>query len=147
MYSLYCLLAVAAGTLIPLQAGLNAQLRLRLDNPFYATLASVAVSLVSMGLFCLIARVPVPAWAAAAQTPWWVWTGGLVGVVYLFMVLMLAPKLGATVLIASIIGGQMLISLVLDQWGLIGFPVHPVSLGRIAGIVLLFAGVALIQRS
>lgn len=146
MYIWYCVLAIIAGTLIPLQAGLNAQLRFRLDSPYYATLVSITVSLVAIGLYCLAARPPLPVLAQAAQSPWWVWAGGIVGVVYIFMVLLLAPKLGATALIASIIGGQMLCSLLLDQYGLIGFAQHPINLGRAAGILLLFAGVVLIQK-
>ena len=146
MYIWYCLLAVLAGTLIPLQAGLNAQLRFRLESPYYATLVSITVGLAAIGMFCLIARPPLPGLAQVAQSPWWVWTGGIVGVVYIVMVLLLAPKLGATALIASIIGGQMFCSLLLDQYGLIGFAQHPINLGRLAGILLLLAGVALIQR-
>lgn len=147
MYFWFCVLAVLAGTLVPLQAGLNAQLRLRLDSPHYATLVSVLVSLLGITVFCLIARLPVPSPVLVARVPWWVWTGGIVGVVYVFMVLVLAPKLGATALIASIIGGQVLCSVILDHWGLIGFSQHPVSVGRALGIVLLFGGVILIQRS
>ena len=146
MYSWFCLLSILAGTLIPLQAGLNAQLRFRLDSPYYATFVSVTVSLAAIGLFCLAARVPLPGLAQVTQTPWWVWSGGIVGVIYIFMVLLLAPKLGATALIASIIGGQLLCSLVLDQWGLIGFTHHPINAGRCLGLLLLFAGVVLIQK-
>ena len=40
----------------------------------------------------------------------------------------------------------MLISLVLDQYGLIGFPVRPINGWRVLGAVLLVAGVALIRR-
>jgi transporter family-2 protein len=147
MYFWFCVLAVLAGTLVPLQAGLNAQLRLRLDSPHYATLVSVVVSLLGITLFCLVARLPMPNPLLVARVPWWVWTGGIVGVVYVFMVLILAPKLGATALIASIIGGQVLCSVVLDHWGLIGFSQHPLNAGRLVGIALLFGGVILIQRS
>ena len=62
------------------------------------------------------------------------------------MVMVLAHKLGATVLIACIIAGQLICSLPLDQFGLIGFAQHPLNAGRIAGVILLFAGVVLIQK-
>lgn len=68
------------------------------------------------------------------------------GVVYVFLVLLLAHKLGATALIASVIAGQMICSLILDQFGLIGFAQHQLNPGRIVGIVLLISGVALIQK-
>ncbi len=146
MFYVNCLLAVFAGTLLPLQAGVNSRLREFLSSPFYATWISVAVSLVAVTAYCLIARLTMPTVATLSALPPWVWTGGLIGVVYVFMVLLLAHKLGATALIASVIAGQMICSLILDQFGLIGFAQHPLNPGRIAGIVLLIAGVALIQK-
>ena len=144
MYVWLCVLAVFAGTLIPMQFALNSQLKMRLDNPYYATLASILVSAIFLICVCLVIRNPLPNLALA--TPWWVWTGGFVGAVYLFISMILAPKLGATALVASIIGGQMLCSLILDHFGLIGFAQHSLNAGRIAGVVLLAAGVFLIQK-
>ena len=39
----------------------------------------------------------------------------------------------------------MLASLVIDQYGLIGFPEHPITLFRVLGAALLVAGVVLIR--
>jgi transporter family-2 protein len=141
----HCIAAIAAGTLIPLQAGINAALRAQIGSPYYATLISVIVSSIAIALVCAATQSPIPN-LSFSQSPWWVWIGGIVGVVYIFMVLVLAPKLGATALVASIIAGQLLCSLVLDQFGLIGFTQHSVSAGRIVGVFLLFAGVVLIQK-
>lgn len=146
MFYLNCLLAAFAGTLIPLQAGINSKLREYLSSPYYATLVSVAVSTFSVLIFCLAARLPLPNSAMISAVPPWAWTGGIVGVVYVFMVLLLAHKLGATALIACVIAGQLICSLMLDQFGLIGFAQHPLNPGRMIGIVLLIAGVALIQK-
>jgi bacterial/archaeal transporter family-2 protein len=146
MFYINCLLAVLAGTLIPLQAGINSRLREYLSSPYYATMVSVAVSLLAVIVFCLATRLPLPSQSAISTVPPWAWTGGLVGVVYVFLVLLLAHKLGATALVAGVIAGQMICSLILDQFGLIGFAQHPLNPGRIAGIVLLIAGVALIQK-
>jgi len=146
MFYLNCLLAIIAGSLIPLQAGINSRLKEFLQSPYYATLASVAVSLIAVCLFCALTRQTPPAQAIVSSVPLWAWAGGIVGVVYIFMVLLLAHKLGATALIACIIGGQMICSLLLDQFGLIGFTQHPINAGRIAGVILLCAGIALIQK-
>jgi transporter family-2 protein len=142
-----CLLAVFAGMLIPLQAGINAQLRSHLNSPWYATLVSLLVSTICIGTFLLVIRAPMPLQATINQTNWWIWTGGTIGVVYVCIVLMMAPKLGATALVASIICGQLLISVVMDQFGLVGFKQHSLNAGRLAGLAMLIAGVYLIQRS
>jgi transporter family-2 protein len=147
MFTANFLLAIIAGTLIPLQAGINAKLKGFLSSPYYATIISVAVSLVAITAFCILTRQPVPSQSMLAAVPAWAWTGGIIGVVYIFMVMVLAHKLGATVLVSCIIGGQLICSLLLDQFGLIGFAHHPLNAGRIAGVILLFAGVVLIQKN
>jgi transporter family-2 protein len=47
---------------------------------------------------------------------------------------------------AAVVGGQMVASLLLDQYGLVGFPVHPVSVVRLLGAGLVIGGVVLVQR-
>jgi bacterial/archaeal transporter family-2 protein len=58
----------------------------------------------------------------------------------------LAPKLGAGTLVAAVVAGQMITSLLLDHYGLIGFPIHSLSPLRLMGAALVIAGVVLIQR-
>ena len=90
--------------------------------------------------------LPLPQMAKLSSAPWWVWMGGLCGANYIVIAILLAPRLGAATLIAVSVAGQMFVSLLLDHYGLIGYPVHPVSAWRIVGTGLLLVGVALIQR-
>jgi transporter family-2 protein len=140
------LLALAAGALLPVQAGINAQLRSVLGSPLAAALVSFLVGTAGLTLVALVLRVPVPLRAAWAASTWWEWIGGLVGAVYVLTTIILAPKLGAATLIAAVVAGQMIASLVLDQYGLVGFAPHPVSAVRLLGAGLVIAGVVLVQR-
>jgi transporter family-2 protein len=70
----------------------------------------------------------------------------LLGAAYVALTIVLAPRLGAATMIAAIVAGQMLMSLALDQYGLVGFPLHPITAARVVGALLVIAGVALIQR-
>ena len=45
------------------------------------------------------------------------------------------PKLGAAPMIGLIVGGQMLTSLFLDHFGLVGYPASPVTIWKILGIL------------
>jgi transporter family-2 protein len=56
-----------------------------------------------------------------------------------------APRLGAAALIGAVVAGQLTAALLIDQFGLVGFPVQLVSPGRVSGVVCLFAGVLLIR--
>ena len=143
---LFLLLALAVGVLLPVQAGLNAQLRSALGSPVAATLVSFLVGTVGLAAIAVLLRTPLPLGLGWAATTPWQWSGGLIGAVYVLAAIVLAPRLGAATLIAAVVAGQMVTSLVLDQYGLVGFPVHSLTLVRLLGAVLVIAGVILIQR-
>lgn len=143
---LFLLLALAAGVLLPVQAGLNAQLRSALGSPVAAALISFVVGTAGLASIALLLRTPLPLGRAWAVTTPWQWGGGLIGAAYVLAAVVLAPRLGAATLIAAVVAGQMLSSLVLDQYGLVGFPVHSLTPIRLIGAALMIAGVILIQR-
>ena len=143
---LFLLLALAAGVLLPVQAGLNAQLRSALGSPVAAALISFVVGTAGLTTIALLLRTPLPLGRAWAVTTPWQWAGGLIGAAYVLAAVVLAPRLGAATLIAAVVAGQMLSSLVLDQYGLVGFSVHSLTPIRLIGAVLVIAGVILIQR-
>ena len=49
-------------------------------------------------------------------------------------------------MVAATIAGQLSASVVLDQFGLLGLPKDPITVGKVIGVVLLAAGVYLIVR-
>jgi transporter family-2 protein len=57
----------------------------------------------------------------------------------------LLPRIGAATLIALVVAGQLLSSLLCDHFGWFGVPVHTLDAPRAAGALLLLAGVALIR--
>lgn len=139
------LLALAAGCCIPVQAGINAQLNLWTRSPVLAAAISFAVGTLALFGYALAARIPFPAPSHFAAAPWWVWVGGFLGAYFVFSTVVLAPKIGATSMLALILAGQMLASLVLDHFGWLGYPTQPISLLRILGALLIGAGVYLVR--
>lgn len=148
MSLLALLFALVAGALIALQFGVNAALRGALGgSAFFATFVSYAVGALT-SLVCLLAVRPAPpSWNRVAAVPWWAWTGGAVGVGYVTASILLAPKLGATRLIVLVVAGQLLASLLLDHFGLLGYPVRPFNAWRALGCVLLVAAVLIIKAN
>jgi bacterial/archaeal transporter family-2 protein len=139
-------IALAAGMLLPVQAGVNAQLRTFVGHPIAAATIQFLVATAALILILILMRAPMPQSSRLSSAPWWVWVGGLCGANYVVIAIFLAPRLGATTLLAVSVFGQTIVSLFLDHYGLIGFPEHPVSVWRIVGAVLLLAGMALVQR-
>ena len=72
--------------------------------------------------------------------------GGLLGASYVAVSALLAPRLGSATLLALIVGGQLLMSLLLDHYGWVGFATHAMNGWRLLGAALLVVGVVLIVR-
>lgn len=137
--------ALVAGAFLPLQAGINSQLRIYTGNSVIAAFISFVVGTIVLFGLALALRLHWPSSSGIAEAPWWVWIGGVLGAFFVYLTIVLADKLGAAVLISFIIAGQMAASLLLDQYGLIGYARHPITPGRLIGSVLLLAGVILIR--
>ena len=145
-FATLALLAVVAGVSFVLQASVNARLRTALDSPNWAALASHAGATVVMAAVVLLARHAWPSAAMLRAAPWWAWTGGLLGAVYVVIIILLLPRLGTAAVIALFVLGQMIASLAIDNAGWFGVPKHPVDFARVAGALMLVAGVVLIRR-
>jgi len=141
----YLLLAFAAGTVLPFQAGVNTQLAEWLHSPVRAAFVSFLVGTLVLLVAAAFAFKPLPSWGRLGAAPWWVWVGGALGAFYVAGSIVSAPKLGAATLIALVVAGQAVASVVVDHYGWVGFEAQQVSIGRIAGVVLLCAGVALVR--
>ncbi|MBM6442776.1 MULTISPECIES: DMT family transporter [Pseudomonas] len=141
------LLAVIAGAVVPFQSAINANLGRGLGHPLWATLASLLVSILVLLPIMLAMRVPLPSVAFISKSPLWMWAGGAFGVCFISLALVLLPKLGASGFMALALAGQVVASLVLDHFGWFGLVQRQVSLPRVLGVVMLIAGVVLIQFS
>jgi bacterial/archaeal transporter family-2 protein len=141
----YIVLAIAAGFCLPTQAGINSRLNIWAQSPVLAAAISFGVGTAALIVYAIILRVPLPAISSARQYPWWIWSGGFLGAFLVAATIVLAPRLGAASMIALVVSGQMLASVVLDHYGLIGYTVHPINAWRICGMLLLVGGVVLIR--
>lgn len=137
--------ALLAGAAVPFQAGANAMLGRLLGHPLWATLVSLAISVVLIIPVMLASRVPVPMVGALFKGPWWIWIGGVGGVIYITAALLLSPKVGAASFIVAVIAGQMATSLIIDHFGLMNFAQRPATLARVAGLLLIIAGLVVTQ--
>jgi transporter family-2 protein len=145
MAALYVLLALAAGALLPFQTGVNARLAHFVESPVRAALVSFVVGTIVLLVLSVAILKPLPSGSKLGGAPWWAWVGGVLGAFYVAVTVVSAPRVGAATLIAALVAGQMVASLVVDHFGWVGFPVHHVSAGRIGGLALLFAGVLLVR--
>jgi transporter family-2 protein len=138
-------MTVAAGVGLVLQQALNADLRVSLHSAAWAGFVSYLGGTLCMIVLILVMRDGIPGAADVARTPWFSWTGGLFGAIYIALAILLLQQLGAATFISLLVAGQMVGSLLFDHFGLFGIPQHPIDLTRLAGAALLIAGVVLIR--
>lgn len=143
-YFLY-LLALGAGVSVATQQVLNGSLRASLGSPAWAGLISYAGGLLTMIVAVMALGERTPSWKVMTEVPWWAWSGGLFGGIFILLSILLLPSLGAATLFALVIAGQVLAAVTLDHFGALGLTPHPVSTARLAGAVLLIAGVVLMR--
>lgn len=145
MTALLIALAVAGGFFLPVQAGVNAALRGHLQSPVQAALVSFLVGTLALLIYALIERQPWPSLEELGRVPPLLWTGGLMGAFFVAMTVILAPRLGAAVMIAYVIVGQLTASALIDHFGWLGYSVHELTWPRALGLVLLAVGAALVK--
>jgi transporter family-2 protein len=144
---LAAILALLAGVGLPTQAGINAQLGLWTRSSITAALISFTVGTLALSIAAIAMAPPLPHWSSAAALPWWIWSGGVMGAFFVAASTFIAPQLGATTMLALILAGQIVASLLFDHFGLLGYPLHPLNLQRSIGLLLLIAAVVLIRNS
>jgi len=143
MEALFVPLSLVAGGLLAVQAGANAQLSKATGSPFAATTIQV---IIAGTLLLLIAGASgtVLAFRHLPAVPWWHAIGGIATAVYVASTILLFPRLGAVVTVGLFIAGQMLASLALDTFGVLGVPRQPPQPVALLGALAVYAGAAAI---
>ena len=139
-------LAIAAGVSIVIQQALNANLRGALQSSAWSGFVSYVGGLAFRAMLAIALRDPIPAASLAARVPWWAWSGGLFGAIFIALGIFLMPQIGAATFLALLVTGQMLGSIAFDHFGWLGLTQHPVDAPRLIGVALLIGGVVMIRR-
>ncbi len=142
----FYLVSIIAGIAVAFQTGVNSQLRTDTGNPVLAALISFIIGTAALVVLYFAFFRQSPIFPADYKFEWWKFTGGLLGVLYVTAVVIAAPRIGAGNALAFIVGGQFVAAIIIDHYGWMQLPVTPISAARIIGIVLLLAGVYLIQK-
>lgn len=139
-------LAFTAGISIVIQQALNANLRTALDSAIWSGFTSYLVGLLCMAALVIALREPIPSAGVMSRIPWWAWSGGMFGAIFIAFAIYLVPVLGAATFISLLIAGQMIASITFDHFGWLGLAQRTIDLPRLIGAGLLIAGVVLIRR-
>lgn len=144
---IYIIFALAAGAGLAVQAGANTQLRTNVGDPFKVSLYSFIIGTIALAVIVFFNRNNPSTNGDLLQASWWHWTGGILGAIYVVAVIILAPKLGVFYLFGLLVVGQIIFSLLIDHFALLGFEHRPITSSKIIGLLFLIAGLFIIQNS
>lgn len=140
---------LAAGAVLPVQGAVNAQLRADVDAPItvgaFSFLVATATMAVVLAAVLALGRSGRPTATRLRGVPWWGWLGGACGATYVTSVFVLIPEIGVAPTVALTVAGQQIASVFVDRYGLLRLPRRSISRARLTGVVVLLAGVGLIQ--
>jgi bacterial/archaeal transporter family-2 protein len=146
MNIVYYLLSALAGIGVAIQTGVNSQLRHDTNNPIFTALISFTTGTIALLILYFGFFKTTPAFPVNYTFQWWKFIGGLMGVIYITVVVIAAPKIGAANALGFIVAGQFVAAIIIDHFGWMGMPVKTISLTRVAGVALLIVGAYLIQK-
>jgi len=138
-------LILIAGALQAWGPPMNNALKKGLENPWLSSLVSFLPIVAALSVVWLCLPKPLPSGASLSQMPWWAPLGGLIGSFAVVAGLIFVGEVGAGAFAGLTITANILMSLVIDKFGLFGMEVHALSAGRMVGAALMVAGIALIS--
>jgi transporter family-2 protein len=138
-------LILIAGALQAWGPPMNSALKKALVNPWLASLVSFLPIVAFLGVLVLCVPRPLPTANVVSQMPWWAPLGGLIGAFAVVAGLLFVGKVGAGTFAGLTITANILMSLVIDRFGLFGMSIHPLSFWRVVGAGLMMGGIALIS--
>jgi transporter family-2 protein len=137
---------LVAGALQAAGNSMNARLRIGLVNPWLAAAVSFSLIVFVFVTLFLVMPMPLPGLPDLEKMPWWAPLGGIAGAVAVFGGLVLVDKVGAGPFNGLLITANILTSLCIDQFGLLGMQTHAQGAPHWIGAALMVGGIALIAR-
>lgn len=134
-----------AGALQAWGPPMNNALKTALVNPWLSSLVSFLPIVAFLTVLWMCVPRPMPTAETLAHMPWWAPLGGLVGAFAVVAGLLFVGKVGAGTFAGLTITANILMSLLIDRFGLFGMATHALSAGRMVGAALMVGGIALIS--
>ncbi len=139
-------LAIFIGAVLPIQGALLSKLGPLLNHPIQATLVSYIGGAVACVLILAVSRSAYPSPGELVAIDWRLYTAGFLGAIFVSGMLYLMPVVGVANMLAAAIVGQLVASILIDHFGLLGGLRISISPSRIFGVLSLFIGLYFIQR-
>ncbi|NCX76797.1 MAG: DMT family transporter [Actinobacteria bacterium] len=134
------ILATVAGALVGVQRALNGQINEYSEDSYTTSLLNFITGTSFLVIFILLLTVlGKNELQTLPSGPWWIYTGGIIGVIYIAFTALIVQHLGVLTFTLYSVGGQLFGSLILDLY----LPSEGISVSwyLVTGIALTYVGV------
>lgn len=139
--SLLILVPILIGVGVSSQTAINSRLRYYAKSPYLASAISFFIGTIFLLILTyLTLHTLTISKSVFTNNPWWIWIGGFTGAFSLTVNILLFAKLGSKQAAVLPISGQILASIVIDQFGLFDSPITKLSLLKFIGLILVLLG-------
>jgi len=139
------LIAAGSGITMALQGTLNSALG-KVIGLLEATFVVHVVGLLFVSTLLFIFGLGKGDLGLFADSPWYTYLGGVLGVIIIYTVVRAIPPLGVAVATTAIILGQVFTAALVDHLGLFGMNKIPFTWHRVAGTILMAGGAWLLLK-
>jgi transporter family-2 protein len=106
-----------------------------LESVFYIHLGGTLAALIPLLFY---GGRNLPRWR---EVPWYALGAGVLGLVVIAGMSYMVPRVGVAPSVVLIVAGQLLVSVILDHYGLLGVHARSFDITRALGLLLVFVGV------
>lgn len=139
------ILTIFFGVAVAFQSAVNARLRSFVQSPLLTSLISFSIGTIALfSLTFMRGEGALLSFEALISLPFWTYAGGLLGLIYLTINIVLFKKIGGVQTAVLPIFGQLVMGALIDQFGLIYAPVNEMTLTKAFGLLLVVAGVVVV---
>lgn len=136
------LIGIVIGTGLSIQTAVNSQLRKFVISPYLASMISFVIGALFLTIISLLIGSPLGiSWELIENEPAWIWLGGVLGVIFLTVNILLFPKLGSVQTAIMPILGQIIMGMLIDNFGWFHSMRQAFDSYRLIGICLVLLGV------
>ena len=132
------LIGLAGGIAVGIQAPLSSMISQRLgilESVFIIHLGGALLVLIPLLMY---GGGKLGSWR---NVPWYALGAGAFGLVVIFSMSYMIPRIGVAPALIILLSGQLLIGSIMDHFGLLGAVQRPIDLMRVIGLAVVFLGV------
>ncbi len=135
---LIILIGLAGGVAVGLQSPLASMISQRLgifESVFIVHVGGAVIALLPLLFY---SGGKLSQWRSV---PWYALGAGIFGLIVISAISYMIPRVGIAASITTIVAGQLLVGILLDNFGLLGASVRALDVTRVVGMAVVLAGV------